>query len=272
MTMQHNRITTLRRVPGQQTEPGSDGTALVYRIPALVWPRSLSRAGKYALAFARVSALITHGYHIFEYPLYNTDEGIYMERAWAVIREKRLSPQTYVYDHAPAGWLLIALWALMLPGHFEAFGNPVNTGRVLVLLLHVASVFFLFEIARKLSGGLLAPVIATFLFNFSPLAIYYQRMALLDNIMVFWVLLSIYLLLRNENRLFVGLWSGLAFGISVITKENAIFFAPTIFYLLVRLVKDEPNRNFAKMLWLFAASTPILAYFLYATLKGELVP
>jgi 4-amino-4-deoxy-L-arabinose transferase-like glycosyltransferase len=160
----------------------------------------------------------------------------------------------------------------MLPGHFEAFGNPVNAGRVLVLILHVASVFFLFEIARRLSGGLIAPVIATFLFNFSPLAIYYQRMALLDNIMVFWVLLSIYLLLRNENRLFSGLWSGLTFGISVVTKENAIFFAPTIFYLLLRLVKGDPNRNFAIMLWLFAASTPILSYFLYSTLKGELVP
>ena len=63
----------------------------------------------------------------------------------------------------------------MLPDQFEAFGNALNTGRVLMLLLHLASVFFLFEIARKLSGGLLAPVIATFFFNFSPLAIYYER-------------------------------------------------------------------------------------------------
>lgn len=278
MTMQHNRITTLRRVPaGREVGPGadgagSDGIALIYRLPALVWPRSLSRAGRYALAFALVSGLITHGYHLFEYPLYNTDEGIYMERAWAVIREKRLSPQTYVYDHAPSGWLLFAMWVFIMPGHFETFGNPVNSGRVLVLLMHVASTFFLFEIARRLSGGLMAPVIATFLFNFSPLAIYYQRMALLDNIMVFWVLLSIYLLLRNENRLFIGLWSGLTFGISVVTKENAIFFGPTIFYLLFRLVKGDANRNFAIMLWLFAASTPILIYFLYSTLKGELLP
>src|SRR5258708_18961565 len=206
MTMQPNRITTLRRVPGRrEVGPGSDGTALICRLPTLVWPRSLSRAGRYALVLALLSGLITHGYHLFEYPLYNTDEGIYLERAWAVIREKRLSPQTYYYDHAPGGWLIIALWVFILPWHFETFGNPVNTGRILVLLMHVASIFFLFEIARKLSGGLLAPVIATFLFNFSPLAIYYQRMVLLDNIMVFWVLLSVYLRLRNENRLFSGL-------------------------------------------------------------------
>ena len=159
---------------------------------------SLNRAATIALTLALVTGLITHGYHLFTYPLFSTDEGIYVERAWAVIREDRMSPQTYVYDHAPGGWLLIALWEFLLPGHFETFSNPVAGGRLLVLLLHLASVFFLFEIARKLSGGrLVAPVVATFLFNFSPLAIYYQRMILLDNIMVFWVLLSIYLLLRN---------------------------------------------------------------------------
>ncbi len=234
--------------------------------------RSLGRWGLAALAFALVSGLLTHGYHLFEYPLYSTDEGIYVERAWAVIREDRLSPQTYYYDHAPGGWLQLAAWEFLLPGHFETFGNPVNSGRVLMLLLHLASVFFLFEIARKLSGGLLAPVIATFLFNFSPLAIYYQRMVLLDNIMVFWVLLSIYLLLLRRAVLFAALWSGLAFGISVVTKENAIFFAPTIFYLLYRRTKGDPSRRFAMTLWLFAAGAVISAYFLYATLKGELFP
>jgi 4-amino-4-deoxy-L-arabinose transferase-like glycosyltransferase len=236
--------------------------------------RSLGRWGLVALTFALVCGLVTHGYHLFQYPLYSTDEGIYVERAWAVIREDRLSPQTYFYDHAPGGWLQLAVWEFLLPRHFETFGNPVNSGRVLMLLVHLASVFFLFEIARKLSGGLLAPMIATFFFNFSPLAVYYQRMMLLDNLMVFWVLLSIYLLLRLRHRtvLFAGFWSGLAFGVSVVTKENAIFFAPTIFYLLYRRAKEDPSRRFAITLWVFAAGAIISAYFLYATLKGELSP
>ena len=232
--------------------------------------RSLGRWGVVALAFALVTGLLTHGYHLFSYPLYSTDEGIYVERAWAVIREDRLSPVTYFYDHAPGGWLMLAAWEFLLPKHFEMFGNPVNSGRVLMLLVHLASVFFLFEIARRLSGGLLAPVIATFLFNFSPLAVYYQRMVLLDNLMVVGVLLSIYLLLLSRARLFAGFWSGLAFGISVITKENAIFFAPTLIYLLSRRTKGDPSRRFAITLWLFAAGMSVLAYLLYATLKGEL--
>ena len=234
--------------------------------------RSLGRWGILALAFALVTGLLTHGYHLFSYPLYSTDEGIYVERAWAVIREDRLSPVTYFYDHAPGGWLMLAAWEFLLPKHFDLFGNPVNSGRVLTLLAHLASVFFLFEIARKLSGGLLAPVIATFLFNFSPLGVYYQRMVLLDNLMVVGVLLSLYLLLLSRARLFAGSWSGLAFGISVITKENAIFFAPTIIYLLSRRTKGDPSHRFAMTLWLFAAGMSMLAYFLYATLKGELFP
>lgn len=237
------------------------------------WYESRGRLGTIALAFAVVSGLVTHGYHLFDYPLYSTDEGIYVERAWAIIREGRLTPQTYIYDHAPAGWLLEAAWVFLLPGHFETFGNPVNSGRVLMLILHAASTFLLFEIARKLSRGLLAPTIATFFFNFSFLAIYYQREILLDNIMVFWLLLSIYLLMREDVRLFSGLWSGLTFGIAVMTKENAIFFAPTVFYLLSRRIQeDDFSRHFTMFFWLFAASAPVLAYSLYATLNGELFP
>lgn len=247
-------------------------TGLLGATSETIRTQPLGRLGMVALTFALLFGLATHGYHLFDYPLYSTDEGIYAERSWAVIREDRLNPTTYYYDHAPGGWLLLSAWEFLLPVHFEAFGNPVASERVFMLLIHLASVFFLFEIARRLSGGLLAPAIATFLFNFSPLAVYYQRMVLLDNMMVFWVLLSIYLLLRRRSRLFAGLWSGLAFGVAVITKENAIFFAPTIYYLLSRMTKRDTNRRFAKTLWLFAFGVPVAAYFLYATLKGELLP
>ena len=256
-------------------EPAREPAATVARAgvaPSLGGIRPLGRAGQAALAFALVTGLATHGYHLFEYPLYSTDEGIYVERAWSVIREGRLSPQTYFYDHAPAGWLVLGVWEFVLPRHFETFGNPINSGRVLMLLLHLASVFFLFQIARTFSGSLRAPLIATFFFNFSPLAIYYQREVLLDNMMVFWVLLSIYLVLRRERQLFAGLWSGVAFGMSVVTKENAIFFAPSIYYLLSRRVRWDSRRHFGQMFWLFGAGTAVSIYFLFATLKGELLP
>ncbi|HLI05341.1 MAG TPA: glycosyltransferase family 39 protein [Ktedonobacteraceae bacterium] len=215
---------------------------------------------------------ITHGYHLFLYPLYITDEGIYMERAWSVMRYGILSPYTYYYDHAPAGWLFIAAWVTLLPHQFETFGNAINTGRVFMLLIHIASTYLLFKCTRRLSGSVWAAVIACFFFNVSPLAVYYQRQVLLDNMMVFWVLLSLYLATSDDRRIMTPLFSGLALGVSVLTKENAIFFIPIIGYLLYARIRPQRNYRFALTFWLFGAFAIISLYFLYAMLKNELLP
>jgi 4-amino-4-deoxy-L-arabinose transferase-like glycosyltransferase len=228
--------------------------------------------GRVLLLVALITGAISHGYHLFLYPLYITDEGIYLQQAWSVLREGQLSPYTYFYDHAPAGWLVIAGWVALLPHEFETFGNAVNTGRVLMVLVHLASVFLLFQVTRRLSGSLIAAVVAIFLFNLSPLAIYYQRQVLLDNLMVFWVLLSLYLATSDDRRILTPLLSGLALGVSVITKENAIFFVPVIGYLLYSKVRQRRNYGFALGFWLFTSLSVISLYFLYAVLKNELIP
>src|SRR5499433_1230849 len=101
------------------------------------------------------SGALTHAYHLFLYPLYTTDEGIYMQQAWSVLSQARLSPYTYFYDHAPAGWLIIAGWAALLPSQLQTFGGALNTGRVLMLLVHLASVYLLFMVCWRMSGTLL---------------------------------------------------------------------------------------------------------------------
>ena len=254
------------------------------------YPRSVGRNGPHpqkptagasigSVALERVLLLVSlltgaiaHGYHLFLYPLYITDEGIYMEQAWSVLREGQLSPYTYVYDHAPAGWLVIAAWVSVLPHQFQIFGNAINTGRVLMLLVHVASTFLLFQSTRRLSGSLIAAVVACFLFNLSPLAVYYQRQVLLDNLMVFWLLLSLYLATSDNRRILTPLFSGLALGVSVLTKENAIFFVPFIGYLLYGKIRQQRNYRFVLSFWLFAELSIISLYFLYAVLKNELLP
>ena len=42
---------------------------------------------RFLLVVSLLMGAITHGYHLFLYPLYITDEGIYMEQAWSVLRE-----------------------------------------------------------------------------------------------------------------------------------------------------------------------------------------
>jgi 4-amino-4-deoxy-L-arabinose transferase-like glycosyltransferase len=247
------------------------GESLLTDVPEVAKAR-LTLTTRLMLIVSLVTGTLTHGYHLFVYPLYITDEGIYMEQAWSILREGRMSPYTYFYDHAPAGWIVLAGWVGMLPHQFETFGNAINTGRVLMLLAHIASIYLLFQVTYRLSHSGLAAFIAVFLFNFSPLAVYYQRQVFLDNLMVFWVLLSLYLITRNDGRVVTLLLSGLAFGIGVLTKENTIFFAPAFAYLLYTQVRRWPNYRFGLGFWVYAALATISLYFLFATLKNELLP
>lgn len=256
--------------------PAGQAPAPTERSPRPVVPLGgvprLGQRGRIALGAAVLTGLVTHGWHLFQYPLYLTDEGIYMQRAWSLVRQTRLSPYTYDYDHAPGGWIQLAGFAFPLPNQFETFGNAVNTGRFLMLLVHLVSVALLFEIVRRLTGSVLAASVAAFFYNVSPLAVYYQRQVLLDNLMMFWVLLSLYLLLGRDMRIRHALGAGTALGIALITKENALFFVPTLVYLLHRRVKGSTQRRFTRSLWPFATAIPVGAYLLYAVLKNELVP
>jgi 4-amino-4-deoxy-L-arabinose transferase-like glycosyltransferase len=229
-------------------------------------------AGRALLVISLVSGLLTHGYNLRHYPLWLTDEGIYTQQAWSLVNGGRLSPYTYFYDHAPAGWMVMAAWAGVLPGEFHTFGNEVNTERVLMLLVHLASVGLLFGIVQRFSGSAIGAFIAAFIYNFSPLAVYYQRQVLLDNLMVFWLLLSIYLLARTKGRVMTGVAAGVSLGLSLVTKENAIFFVPAIVYLVYRRAKGRRNRRFVTSSWWVALSVPVGAYVLFALLKNELFP
>src|SRR3712207_5323865 len=149
-------------------------------------------------------ALLAHGLNMFNLPArgFTDDEGIYTAQAWAVLREGRLSPYTYFYDHAPAGWIQLAGWLGLTDG-VGAFDSAIDSGRTLMLLLHLGMVPLLYRLARKLGCGMPSAALATLLFSLSPLAIFYQRLVLLDTFMLFWVLLSLDLLLngwRSEER------------------------------------------------------------------------
>ena len=213
---------------------------------------------------------IAHGYNMFHFPYYENDEGAYMSQAWSLLTQGRLAPYTYWYDHAPAGWMFIALW-VKLTGGFFTFGTSVDSGRVLMLLLHLETAYLLFYVAKKLSKGYLAGIIAVLIFSLSPLGIYFQRRVLLDNIMVFWVFLSLALLLKDKLKLSHIIISAICFSIAVLTKENAIFFIPAFLYIVYRK-SHEHHRSFAIVNWLSVSGIIISFYFLYALLKGEFFP
>lgn len=221
------------------------------------------------LLLVLIISAVAHGYNMFHFPYYENDEGVYVSQAWSIVKEGKLAPYTYWYDHAPAGWILIALWSIVSGGFFT-FGFSVNTGRVLMLLLHLASCYFLYKISLKLTKSTFIACFAVLIFSLTPLGIYFQRRVLLDNIMTFWVLFSLLLLFAKQQLRYI-LLSGLLFGIGVLSKENAIFFIPVFLYIIY-LWRDKKQRNFAIVEWLTVTFLVVSTYFLYALLKGEMFP
>lgn len=213
---------------------------------------------------------ISHGYNMFHFPYYENDEGAYISQAWSFLTQGKLAPYTYWYDHAPAGWVLIALWA-KLTGGFFTFETSIHSGRVLILVLHLASTLLLYYIAKRLSDSKLAGVVAVLIFSLSPLGIYFQRRVLLDNIMIFWVLLSLAILLKIRLKLTHVIFSAVAFGIGILTKENAIFFAPAFIYAVYQRSHDA-HKSFAMVKWFAISGLVVSLYFVYALMKGEFFP
>jgi len=213
---------------------------------------------------------VAHAYNMFHFPYYDNDEGTYMSQAWSLLTQGQVEPYTYWYDHAPAGWMFLALWTF-LSGGFFTFGVSVNSGRVFMLLLHLASTFFLFKITKKVSGRNLAAAIAVIFFALSPLGIYYQRRVLLDNIMVFWTLFSVFLLTNTSSKLRYIALSALTFGIAVLSKENAVFFAPAFLYIIYTKFSKH-HKIFAFVQWLMISAVVVSLYFIYAILRNEFFP
>lgn len=240
------------------------------RLAVAAWPRLSGE--QWLLVAIVLTALVAHAVNMFDFlpTTSKDDEGIYTAQAWAVLREQRLAPYTYWYDHAPAGWLLLAAWMAVTGGPL-AFGQALDSGRFLMLVLHVASVVLLYRTARKMGCGIGASAVGSLVFAVSPLAVFYGRLILLDNFMVFWLLLSLNLLLDGERRLSRFASSGLCFGLACLSKETAVVLAPA-FLVLVFQQREKRHGHFGPASWL----APMLAvaswYPLYAALKNELLP
>src|SRR4030095_6523013 len=92
---------------------------------------ALTRIGETALVVALlIVGMAAHAVNMFDFPAFsfNGDEGIYTGQALAVLYDGQLAPYTYWYDHAPAGWILMAAW-MALSGGPPTLGRARQCGR-----------------------------------------------------------------------------------------------------------------------------------------------
>ncbi len=212
-------------------------------------------------------AVLPHAFNMFNYPYYENDEGTYMAQAWSTVTQGRLAPYTYWYDHAPVGWIAIGFWSTFTNG-FNTFGFSINSGRVFMLVMHVLSSILLVRINYKIFKSYWPGLGTVLLFSLSPLGIYFQRRVLLDNIMVFWMLLSLDLILGDKRKLWHFLGSAITMSLAFLSKESAVYFIPAMM-LIIFLDCRKYHSKIPLLLWTVLAVAIISLYPLYALLKGE---
>lgn len=223
----------------------------------------------FVVALATAGTL--HGYNMFHYPYYESDEGTYMSQAFAVKERGDLSLYVYWYDHPPFGWITIASWIELLHDNWNTFGNSLNTGRVLMYLLHLVQVGLVFFLAQRVTKSPWLALLAVILYSTSPLAVYFQRRILLDNLLITWLLLSISILHIKYVKLRHVLMSGIFFGLATITKVTTVMFGFPILYLLLT-AKWGIHKGFRVAGWLVSAGSVVLLWIFYAMIKTELFP
>jgi len=239
----------------------SNPEARSIRIPARV---------ESALVIAGLAAgFAAHAINLFNYPRYELDEGTYMSSAWAILNGL-VTAYPYGYGHPPFGWIQIAGW-VQLTGGFFTFGDAINSGRVLMLFIALGSSYLTYVIGYRMSGRRTIGLLAMILFSFSPLSLVYQRQVLLDNIGVFWLLLSLYLIIASESRLSYITLAGLSLGLALLSKEVFLVLVPVMIYAAWRYTTKYQHRF---GIIVFSYSTVALAsgFILIAVLKGELFP
>ncbi len=163
---------------------------------------------------------------------YIFDEVYYAKNAASLITdgvELNEQGESEFVVHPPLGKWLIGIG-------IKLFGNNEFGWRVIAALVGSASVLLIYLIVQRLFNSLFLSNIAAALFALDGLHLVMSRVALLDIFLMFFILLTFYLILRND------LWlSGVVIGLAAATKWSAVFVIP----LLILLTVNIGGANFA---------------------------
>jgi len=216
---------------------------------------------------AVVGAVHTIGMSTF--PRWVDDPGTYLSQAWSFQYEHALSPYSYTYDHAPAGWILIAVWSMLTNG-FNRYGSAIAFGNECMLLAKLASAGLLYVLCRRLAFSRPGAAAAVLLFGLCPLGLVYSRWTFLDNLVTPWLLLAFVLASSPSRRLSAATGAALAFAMAALTKETALVVLPAFLWAMAQNL-DRRNRSQVVVVAAFSGVMLAALYPLYAVYKGELL-
>ncbi len=199
---------------------------------------------------------------ILSLPIF-TDEAIYVR--WAQIASN------------DANWRFISLtdgkqpmfvWLAMI--FIKFVKDPLLAGRLVSVFAGFGTLIGLFFLAKTLFKNIWIGLLTSFLYLLYPMSLVYDRMALYDGLVGFFIVWGLFLevLLVKKIRLDLALILGLVIGGGVLTKTNAflnIYLLPTTL-LLFNFRQNKPWSRLFR--WcIYVGIAVVLSYMYYSILR-----
>ena len=255
-------------------EPGRVAPRRPISLTARVRIGTLYALQKHRIDLALLAGLLllagwVHATGMSNNPNWVDDPGTYLSQAWAVQYQHTPSPYTYFYDHAPAGWIQMALWSWLTNG-FGRHAFAFDFGNECMLIAKLVSTALVYLLGRRLGFGRLWSTAAVLLYALCPLVLVYTRWTYLDNLVTPWMLAAFFLAASPRKHLLATAGAALCFAVAALTKETSLVAAPA-FALALWQNSDARTRGKAFAVAGLTGSLMLL-YPAFALVKSEFLP
>ena len=157
------------------------------------------------------------------------------------------------------------VWPLMLAFWFKLTGVGMVAARTLTVLIYGISLALLYTLVRR-SADSLAAACAVALIAVNPFCYAFERLAVLEPVLIFWLLVGLFLADRTRlSDRARPVLLGVVIALLVFTKATGLFLAPAILYHLWA-VNSWPRRRWLRAAGGITASAALLGigYYLLA--------
>lgn len=137
------------------------------------------------------------------------------------------------------------------------FSNPILTGRIFATLAGLGTIFLIYALGKELFNKRVGAIAAIF-YLFSPFALIYNRLSILDSLVTFLLTAFFYFLIKAKDWRWT-FFAGVAFGLSLLTKTVS-----QLYVFLIPLWGLSPRRRYVVVIILMAG----VMYFLLTLVPG----
>jgi 4-amino-4-deoxy-L-arabinose transferase-like glycosyltransferase len=167
------------------------------------------------------------------------------------------------------------VWPAMLGGWFAVTGVGMLSARALTMVLYAASAVLLYALVRRAAGSVVA-ALAVLVTVVNPLCYAFDRLAVLEPVTVFWMMLALWLAdgARSDTvrwqRVIRVVALGVVVCLLVLTKATGVAVVPAVLYLL--WAGAPAGKTTVGRLWPVAAVVALAAVLWLAFFVGFVKP